>query len=129
MTSRHIWSLLRACCSADPADPAESASLGGSMATLLPIYGAQNYLSSPYRADARAPRTERADVRAPRTERADAPWQRPHWRRPDVTRLVVINSVRVHLAGRLLSSPSPIAEMSSTVRRAVTANRPSRACS
>ena len=50
-------------------------------------------------------------------------------RRRDVTRLVIINSIRCHHAGRLLSSPLPIAEMSSTVRCVVMANRLSPACS
>ena len=81
---------------------ANSASVGDSMATALSSYGELSYLSSP--------------------RQARASW-------PDATRFVSFNPTQYHRAIALLSGPLPIAEMSSTVRCAVTANRLSRACS
>jgi hypothetical protein len=49
--------------------------------------------------------------------------------RPGVTRLEAFNPVQGHRARTLLSGPLQIAEMSSTVRCAVMANRLSRAWS
>jgi hypothetical protein len=48
---------------------------------------------------------------------------------PDVTRLVVFRAIHGHHAATSQSGPLQIAEMSSTVRCAVMANRMSRACS
>ena len=78
---------------------ADSASAGDPMATLLSFYGGQS---------------------CPRGART-------RW--PDVTRFVPFKGIRRHDAGRLRSGTLPIAEMSSTVRCTVMANRLSQACS
>jgi hypothetical protein len=79
---------------------ANSASLGDLMGMPATIYGVRSYRPSPSRAGAGS---------------------------PGVARLVVFNRIQRHDARRLLSSPLQIAEMSSTVRCAVMANRLARA--
>jgi hypothetical protein len=81
---------------------AKSASLGGSMATAPSSYGGLSCLSS-------APKPEALRLYA--------------------TGIVVLNPIQRYRATAHLSSLLPIAEMSSTVRCTVMANRLARACS